>query len=130
MDSEFRRLEPSESRLGQGRSSGEPSSGTADISRSRGPGEGTQTSSVRVDANGNLIYSESVTESEGGPGGQGRGQRLYSNSSGSVFYDANLNNPASDEAQQIADQIQVNVQVGDETVDAVTSTSENRRGSE
>ena len=85
---------------------------------------------IRVDENGNLIYAASFSGDDGGRTSSGRGQRLYSNASGSVFYDANLRNPASDEAQQLADQITVNVQVGDETVDAVTSTSENRRGSE
>ena len=98
-------------------------------SSSQRPGGGTQTSTVTVDANGNLIYSEVFSGDSGGPGASSS-QGLYTDAAGNVYYDPGLQNPASGEAQTGADQITVNVQVGDETVEAVTSTSENRRGSE
>ena len=95
--------------------------GSGSISRARG--SGTQTSSVRVDENGNLIYGESF---RGGDGAASSSQRLFSDPSGNVFYDPSFRNPASSEAQQLADSITVNVQVGDETVDAVTEASNQR----
>ena len=97
-------------------------------SSSRGTGEGIQTSRVRIGPDGELIYSEGVSASAGGPGSQGAGQRLYSDSAGNVYYDANLNNPASDEAQQLADQIAVTVQIDGETVATATTRSESEGG--
>ena len=89
-----------------------------------GAGRAGQTSTVRVDENGNLVYGESF----GGAGGPSASssQRLFSDATGNVFYDQNFRNPASSEAQQLADRITVNVQVGDETVEALIETNNQR----
>ena len=92
------------------------------------PGQGIQTSSVRVGPNGKLIYAEGVSASAGGPASQGAGQQLYSDASGNVFYDQGLRNPASSEAQQLADQITVNVEIDGETVGTATNRSESEGG--
>ena len=74
-------------------------------SSGRRPGDdpsnsGSQVANVWVDDEGNLQYSETFTSDEGEVF-SGGGQELHLDSSGNAFYDENLNNPASDEAQGI-----------------------------
>ena len=108
----------------------------AGASASSSGGRPGQTSTVTIGPNGELIYNETYTPPPGvgGPSSSGPGQTLYTDAAGNVFYDPGLQNPASGEAQGLADSlassINVNVQIGDETVQAVTEISDNRRGSE
>ena len=94
-------------------------SGSSSSSRRRASG-GTQTSTVTVDANGNLIYSESFGGDAGGPAAMSS-QRLFTDDAGNVFTDARLRNPASDEAQRAADMIMVNVMIDGEAVATATT---------
>ena len=80
-------------RVGSSSSSGRRSTG------------GTQTSTVTINADGSITYGEAFGGDESGPASQGPGQQLYTNAAGSVFYDPNLLNPASDEAQAAFDML-------------------------
>ena len=99
-------------------------SGSASIANAGRPG---QTSTVSVDANGNLVYGESIGAGAGGPAASSS-QPLFTDASGNVFYNPGLTNPASNEAQQLADQITVNVMVGDEPVETIVETNILRSG--
>ena len=97
-------------------------SGSNSSTRQRASG-GIQTTSVFYDENGNLIGRNAFSGDEGGPASAGRGQRLFANSTGDLFYDSDFINRAGDDFQGLADSMDITTMAAEGLEDTLTGNT-------
>ena len=108
--------------MGLGTAAGSIMSGSNSSARQRASG-GIQTTSVFYDENGNLIGRSAFSGDEGGPASAGAGQRLFANSTGDLFYDADFINRAGDDFQGLADSMDITTEAVDNLDDSLTGNT-------
>ena len=108
--------------MGLGTAAGSIMSGSNSSTRQRASG-GIQTTSVFYDENGNLIGRSAFSGDEGGPASAGRGQQLFANSTGDLFYDADFINRAGDDFQGLADSMDITTMAVENLEEALTGNT-------